>query len=213
MRKFFNENNNNNNEIYQNVAVQTNTYIQCFYLDRWGKMFIVRQFSAIFAFVLLFDVTTIYTGSFILKQMIHLLWFQTELMVFQNQSWELRAAWKYQRWDFDLCDNIMFLFCLNNIICIQKCFIARSPKHKNDDRLYILIFIHIPSFFLVSRQSWFRKRTRKMFMIKVSKEIRDIHKIQASKSRVLGTWRYKYCQRMCKLSDNNNSCVYVCWSV
>lgn len=69
----------------------------------------------------------------------HLLWFQTELMVFQNQSWELRAASKYQRRDFDLCDNIMFLFCLNYIIWIQ---VFHGLKPKNDVRFYIYLYIY-----------------------------------------------------------------------
>lgn len=130
----------------------------------------------------------------------HLLWFQTESMVVQNQSWELGAASKYQRWDFDLCDNIMFLFSLNYII-------RNSSVSWPGAQEWWSLYIHISSFFScfeairlshANEMNVYDKslgRSRKRY----------IHKIQASlESRVLSTWIYEYRQRMCKLSDNNS---------
>lgn len=130
-------------------------------------MFTVRKFSAVFAFVSLFDVTTIYAGSFILKQMIWNVHTPYTPFVVPNRiddvsesELKVKSRFKISTTRFWSCDNIMFPFCLNYIIWIQVFY---GLKPKNDDRLYIFIFL---PFFL------FRgKRTKRMFMVKVSEEV------------------------------------------
>lgn len=171
-------------------------------------MFIVKQFSAIFTFVLPFDVTTIYAGSFILKQM---MWnvhtphtpfvvpdridgdSESELRVrsrFKISTMRFWSLWQYYVSLFlelhHLNSSVSWpeaqewwsLYVYSYFLLFFSCFEAIRLSHADEMNVYDKSL----------------GKSRKRF----------IHKIRASQSRVLSTWRYEYRQIMCKLSDNNS---------